>query len=190
MKKSKPSNRSQKLTSEVQLARIRVAKAESDLNAARERSRAAKRRRKDARQAARRAKKQVRLAKANLSEAIEALTEAKTKLRRAAELEAKKSVKRPTRKKPAAKVNATRKKKASRPSSVRSASSILRRSSGRATGRKSVSRTPKPSSSRPRMVAERASNGMGGFEGTPNINGPLATSETAIVPPQTQLPSS
>jgi len=72
-----------KLTGEIQLARIRLARAESQLKSAKEQARLAKRRRKEAKQAARRAKKQARLAKRGLAEAKLALAEIEGKLARA-----------------------------------------------------------------------------------------------------------
>jgi hypothetical protein len=75
MKPAKPT-RSQKQGSQVQLARLRLARAESSLESAREQARLAKRRRKEAKQSARRAKKLLRQAKDELAEAKQALTDA------------------------------------------------------------------------------------------------------------------
>ena len=72
-----------KLTSEMQLARIRLAKAESQLKSAKEQARLAKRRRKEAKEAARRAKKQARLAKDEVAEAKLVMAEAEEKLAQA-----------------------------------------------------------------------------------------------------------
>jgi hypothetical protein len=80
MNRSRPATSSQRLASEIQLARIRLAKAESSLDSAREQSRVAKRRRKEAKQAARRARKQVKEAKADLREAKQVLLAAEEKL--------------------------------------------------------------------------------------------------------------
>ena len=80
MNQSRPATSSQRLVSEIQLARIRLAKAESSLDSAREQSRVAKRRRKEAKQAARRARKQVKQAKADLQEAKQVLLAAEEKL--------------------------------------------------------------------------------------------------------------
>ena len=80
MNKSKPATDSQRLVSEIQLARLRLAKAESSLDSAREQARVAKRRRKEAKQAARRARKQVKKAKADLREAKQVLLAAEEKL--------------------------------------------------------------------------------------------------------------
>ena len=60
--KPKGSSRSQKLAGEVQLARIRLARAESELKSSEEHLRVARRRRKEAKQAARRAKRNFKLA--------------------------------------------------------------------------------------------------------------------------------
>jgi hypothetical protein len=80
MNKSKPATSSQRLVSELQLARLGLAKAESSLDSAREQARVAKRRRKEAKQAARRARKQVKEAKADLREAKQVLLAAEEKL--------------------------------------------------------------------------------------------------------------
>ncbi len=64
---------SQKLINEIQLARVRLARAESKWELADEQARAARRRRKEAKQAARRARKQARQAKREFAEAKEAL---------------------------------------------------------------------------------------------------------------------
>ncbi len=80
MNKSKPATDSQRLVSEIQLAGIRLAKAESSLDSAREQARVAKLRRKEAKQAARRARKQVKEAKADLREAKQVLLAAEEKL--------------------------------------------------------------------------------------------------------------
>lgn len=68
--------------SEIQLARIRLAKAEAELSAAKKQVQAAKRRRKEAKQAARRAKKQAKLAKRELVEAKLQLSQMQEKLSR------------------------------------------------------------------------------------------------------------
>jgi len=71
---------SQQLAGNVDLARIRLAKAESQLLTAKEQARLSRRRRKEAKLAARRAKKQVRLAKQVVTEAKLALAQAEAKL--------------------------------------------------------------------------------------------------------------
>jgi len=71
---------SQQLAGNVDLARIRLAKAESQLLTAKEQARLSRRRRKEAKLAARRAKKQVRLAKQEVTEAKLALAQAEAKL--------------------------------------------------------------------------------------------------------------
>jgi hypothetical protein len=80
MNKSKPASGSQRLVSEIQLARLRLAKAESGLDSARQQARLAKRRRKEAKQAARHARKQVKEAKAELRNAKQVLLAAEEKL--------------------------------------------------------------------------------------------------------------
>jgi chromosome segregation ATPase len=80
MKKTTATKATQKLAGEAQTARIRLARAESELTSTQEQWRMAKRRRKEAKQAARRARKQFKLAKANVSDATQALTKAEKKL--------------------------------------------------------------------------------------------------------------
>jgi septal ring factor EnvC (AmiA/AmiB activator) len=96
-----------KLTGEIQLARIRLARAESQLKTAKEQARLAKRRRKEAKEAARRAKKQARLAKHELAEAKLVLGEAEKKLALARQTAARAKA----RKKGAAKKAASRQNK-------------------------------------------------------------------------------
>jgi hypothetical protein len=83
MKTSKRTSASQKLISEIRLARLQLAKVQSQLKSARKQARAAKRRRKEAKQAARRARKQAKLAKRAVTEAKQVLAEAQKKLARA-----------------------------------------------------------------------------------------------------------
>jgi hypothetical protein len=71
---------SQQIAGEIQLARLRLAKAERQLRSAKQQARLARRRRKEAKLAARRAKKQARLAKQEFAEAEQALAEAEAKL--------------------------------------------------------------------------------------------------------------
>ena len=80
MKTSRQTTASRRLVTEIQLARLRLARAESQLNLAREQSHLAKRRRKEAKQAARRARKQARQAKGAFKQAKLLLAEVKTKL--------------------------------------------------------------------------------------------------------------
>ena len=80
MKTSRQATVSRKLIAEIQLAKLRLARAESQLNLAREQSHLAKRRRKEAKQAARRARKQARQAKGAFKQAKLLLAEVKTKL--------------------------------------------------------------------------------------------------------------
>jgi hypothetical protein len=84
MKTLESTSVSQKLNSELQLARIRLAKAQSEFESAKEQARLAKRRRKEAKQAARRARKQAKLAKSEVREAELVLAEAEAKLAQAA----------------------------------------------------------------------------------------------------------
>ena len=70
----------QRLASEVQLWRIRVATGESKLKVLREEARQAKRRRKEAKRIAQRARKQFKRSKADLVELRQALAEAEVKL--------------------------------------------------------------------------------------------------------------
>jgi type II secretory pathway pseudopilin PulG len=89
MKTSKLAARSQKLISEIQLARIRVARAGGAAEAAEKQAALAKRRRKEARQAARRAKKQAKAARAEFAEAQKVLAKLEQKLTKAGERAAK-----------------------------------------------------------------------------------------------------
>ena len=102
MKAPKRINTSQKLISEIRLARLQLAKAESQRKSAKEQARLAKRRRKEAKEAARRARKQAKLAKRAVAEAKQVLAEAEKKLAQA--------VKR--------KAVAARRKKATKPGAV------------------------------------------------------------------------
>jgi hypothetical protein len=83
--KPKGSSRSQKLAGDVQLARIRLARAESELKSSEEHLRVARRRRKEAKQAARRAKRNFKLARTNVSDATQFLAEARSRLLKAGE---------------------------------------------------------------------------------------------------------
>jgi hypothetical protein len=82
MKALKRTNPSQKLTSEIQLARVRLVKAQSELASAKAQARLAKRRRKEAKQAARRARKVAKQAKADVAEAKQLLADTEEKLTR------------------------------------------------------------------------------------------------------------
>ena len=77
-----PKDTTQKLLGEVRLARLQLAKAESELVEAKEHARLARRRRKEAKQSARRAKKQARQAKENVTGAKLALADLEAKLAR------------------------------------------------------------------------------------------------------------
>ena len=89
MKTSRQAKASRKLIAEIQLAKLRLARAESQLNLAREQSRLAKRQRKEAKQAARRARKQARQAKGVFKQAKLLLAEAQTRLAWARRLRAR-----------------------------------------------------------------------------------------------------
>ena len=89
MKRSKPIAQSQKLVSQIQLARIRVARAGSAAEATEKQAVLAKRRRKEARQAARRAKKQAKIARAECAEAQDALAKLEKQLTKVGEQAAK-----------------------------------------------------------------------------------------------------
>ena len=92
---------SQKLMHEIQLARVQLAKAESQRKSAKEQARVAKRRRKEAKEAARRASKQAKLAKRMVAEAREVLAEAEGRLAQAVKRKAV-AARRKKAKKPAA----------------------------------------------------------------------------------------
>jgi len=83
MKASKRPGTAPQMGNEVQLARIRLARAETQLASSKEQARLAKRRRKEAKEAARRAKKQARLAKEEVAQAKLALAEAEERLAQA-----------------------------------------------------------------------------------------------------------
>jgi hypothetical protein len=107
---------SQKLVSEIQLARIRLARAESKLELARQQARGAKRRRKEAKQSARRAKKQAQHAKEECAEARQTLDEAEERFAKASGQEGKS--RRPAKKKPVTRATnprSAKSKKAARP---------------------------------------------------------------------------
>ena len=89
MKTAKLASRSQKLISEIQLARLRLARASSAAEAAEKQAVLAKRRRREARQAARRAKKQVKAARAEMAEAQDVLAKLEKKLTKVGEQAAK-----------------------------------------------------------------------------------------------------
>jgi hypothetical protein len=115
MKTLQQKNKAQNLSGEVDLARILLAKAESQLTTAREQARIARRRRKEAKQAARHAKKQARQAREQVAEAKLALAEAEEKMAKTKP----RPVKRKTRRKPAKKVVAAAgQKKSSRPVAI------------------------------------------------------------------------
>jgi hypothetical protein len=83
MKAPERINAPQKLIQETQLARLQLAKAESQRKLAKERARVARRRRKEAKEAARRARKQAKLAKRAVAEAQQVLAQAEKQLARA-----------------------------------------------------------------------------------------------------------
>jgi hypothetical protein len=80
MKTSNSKTDSQKLADTVQMARLRVATAENQWQAAKEQARAAKRRRKEVKLIARRARKQAKQANAELADARKALAKAEAKI--------------------------------------------------------------------------------------------------------------
>ena len=80
MKANQPVETRQKLASEISLARIRLAQAESQLTTTKQQARLARQRRKAAKQTARRAKKQVRLAKENVASAKLSLAKLEARL--------------------------------------------------------------------------------------------------------------
>jgi multidrug efflux pump subunit AcrA (membrane-fusion protein) len=159
MKKSKDSNFSRNLAGEVQVARIRVARAESELKSAEAQWRVAKRRRKEAKEAARRVKRQVKLAKANLSEAMQSLADAKTSLLKAGERVAQ--IRKPARR------------------------SARKRLFAKAT----VSNPPKPVSSGAKMLDEKGPsvNVPQDFLVTPDVGVPLLESQINEAQPQPHL---
>jgi hypothetical protein len=82
MKAVQQSDTTQKLMGEARLARLNLAKAESELTTAKELARLARQRRKEAKRAARRAKKRARQAKENVAGAKLALEELEARLAR------------------------------------------------------------------------------------------------------------
>ena len=149
MKAPQQNSTSQKLTGEIQLARIRLAKAENQLKSAKQQARMARRRRKEAKQAARRAKKQTKLAKQELAEAKLALAEAEEKLllsrKHAARTKTKKAAtKKPTTKKP---TTLARRKHVARPMAASAPKSVK-------------SEKPAPSPRKPRLGLKPKVGGM------------------------------
>ncbi len=113
MNASKPTATRQSLIQEIRLARVRLAKAESQRKVAQEQARLAKRRRKAAKEAARRAKKKAKRAKRAVAEAKRGLAEAEKNYA----LAARRAARTRTRSRPPAKagVVARRKKPVRRP---------------------------------------------------------------------------
>ena len=107
MKRSKLIAQSQRLVSQIQLARIRVARTGSATEVAEKQAVLAKRRRKEARQAARRAKKLAKTARAEFAEAQEALAKLEKELTKVGE-QAAKSKERAPKKAAAKRVEAKR----------------------------------------------------------------------------------
>lgn len=99
MKTNPPTDTPQKLSSEVHLARLRLAQVESRLTTAREQARLARRRRKEAKQAARRAKKEARLAKEQVAGAKLALAELEARLAQLRQAQIQRKPRRPSAKK-------------------------------------------------------------------------------------------
>lgn len=131
MRNVKSATRSQKLAGEVQMARIRLARAESEFKSSEEEWRRARRRRKEAKRAARRAKKHFKLAKAGFAEARQFLADTRARLLKAGERAAAVSrlLGRQTRRRVAKKLRAMATarpgKKASRPPRVRRGQSAV-----------------------------------------------------------------
>jgi hypothetical protein len=124
MKTHRQKSPARNLSSEVDLARILLAKAESHLVSAREQARLARRRRKEAKQAARHAKKQAREAKEQVAEAKLALAEAEEKLAKTNQ----RPVKKKTQKKPARKtVTALRQKQPRKPATIRTSLAVKKK---------------------------------------------------------------
>jgi len=119
MKTADSKTASRQLAGEVELARLRMAKAESQLKSAKAQARLARRRRKEAKATARRAKKQARLAKQEFVEAEQALAEAEAKL-----LRSRKSTVKGKRKKAAARKAVVGRKKEVRPVASASQKSV------------------------------------------------------------------
>jgi hypothetical protein len=88
-RRTKSIAQSQKLVSQIHLARMRVARAGSAAEATEKHAVLAKRRRKEARQAARRAKKLAKIARAEFAEAQEALAKLEKQLTKVGEQAAK-----------------------------------------------------------------------------------------------------
>jgi len=170
MKKSKP-RAGQKRVSEIQLARLRLARAESRVELAKEQARLAKRRRKEARQDARRTKKQVKQAKADLAEARQALEEAEKKLARAGQ-----------------RAGRRRKQTAVRPSAKTRAGSAGRKR----TGRPSPSRLIASRGRRAGIAARRARGSRRQRASAPSAEAPLpAVAEwtpSITVPREVEIP--
>lgn len=111
MKTPKRPSARDKLIGKLQLVRLQFARAESQLESAKEVARLAKRRRKEAKEAARRAKKRARLARKEFAEAKLALAEAEKKLNQTRQFR----LKRRTPKRPVAKAAPARRKKSPPP---------------------------------------------------------------------------
>jgi hypothetical protein len=107
MKRSKLVAQPQKLVSQIQLARIRVARAGSAVEATEQQAMLAKRRRKEARQAARRARKLAKIARAEFAEAQDVLAKLEKKLTKVG-VQAAKSKERAPRKAAAKRVETKR----------------------------------------------------------------------------------
>jgi hypothetical protein len=202
--KPKGSSRSQKLAGDVQLARIRLARAESELKSSEEHLRVARRRRKEAKQAARRAKRNFKLARTNVSDATQFLAEARSRLLKAGERAAetrqpaRPSTRRRARKKLIAKATTRPAKKAAQSRPVRrrrgnetppfsAKDKQVGSYSRRLLRSKQVS---KPGSSRPHVIEEKHPpiHVPRDFEVTPETVAPVAASQTALAGTKPQPP--
>ena len=113
MKKPAPKSVSQPPNRDVQLARIRLVKADNAVKSARGQSRLAKEKRKTAKKAARLARKRLKRAKAELAEAKQALAKTEKKVAQARQMVTKTPKNTPAR--PAQRVAANKSKPARKP---------------------------------------------------------------------------
>jgi hypothetical protein len=207
MRNLRGTSRSQKLAGEVQMARIRLARAESELKSSEEEWRLARRRRKEAKQAARRAKRNFKHAKAGVAEAHQFLAETRTKLFKAGEhlSTAARKTRRPTRKKLIARAAARPGKHATRArqsrggqlskarassakirmvrASSRPPSAVLPRRTGRLLRSKPASKSA-PSVPAAAQEIRKPIHVPRDFEVTPEIGAPLTPGRTVPAPPQ------
>jgi hypothetical protein len=181
--KSRSLTGSQKLVSEIQLARIRLARAESKLELARQQARVAKRRRKEAKQAARRAKKQAQHAKVECAEARQSLNEAEERFAKTSGREGKS--RRPAKKKPVTRATNPRSgksKKAARPIKALTISSTTPAAPHQATRTSHVSRPmKKQSAARPAVArGKQLMRVTRNFKTSPGAVAPILEKENLI----------